>query len=140
MKKLIGLTLLAFFLAISSGVGAQQDTNAGQKVKTGAKKTGAAVEKGAEKTGKAAKKGGKAVGKGAKKGGKTVGQGAAKVGQNTAEVASKGKSKITDKEIRSKQGPNGETIYQDERGYYWVDEKGRKHYMRYGSLKDRPQG
>lgn len=131
--------MLAFFLAISSGINAQQDTTVGQKVKTGAKKTGAAVEKGAEKTGKAVKKGGKAVGKGAKKGGKAVGQGAKKVGQNTAEVASKGKSKITDKEIKSKQGPNGETIYQDARGYYWVDEKGRKHYMRYGSLKNRTQ-
>lgn len=137
MKKLIGITLLAFGLAVSSGLSAQEDTTVGQKVKTGAKKTGNAIEKGAEKTGHAVKKGGKAVGKGAKKGAKAVGQGAAKVGQNTAEVASKGKSKITDKEIRSKQGPNGETIYQDDRGYYWVDERGRKTYMRYGSLKDR---
>lgn len=137
MKKLIGIAFLGLFLAASSVAGAQQEEDS--KVKTGVKKTGNAVEKGAEKTGKAVKKGGKAVGKTAKKGAKTIGQGAAKVGQNTAEVASKGKSKITDKEIKSKQGPNGETIYQDERGFYWVDERGRKHYMRYGSLKDRPQ-
>lgn len=139
MKKLLGIAFLSLFLAASSVAGAQEDTTVGQKVKTGAKKTGAAVEKGAEKTGHAVKKGGKAVGKGVKKGAKTVGQGAAKVGQNTAEVASKGKSKIADKEIKSKQGPNGETIYQDERGYFWKDERGRKQYMRYGSLKDRTQ-
>jgi hypothetical protein len=123
MKKLLGIAFLSLFLAASSVASAQEQDS---KVKTGAKKTGQAV-----------KKGGKAVGKTAKKGAKTVGQGAAKVGQNTAEVASKGKSKITDKEIKSKQGPNGETIYQDDRGYYWVDERGRKTYMRYGSLKDR---
>ena len=136
MKKLLGIAFLGLFLAASLVASAQEEDS---KVKTGVKKTGNAVEKGAEKTGHAVKKGGKAVGKTAKKGAKTVGQGAAKVGQNTAEVASKGKSKIADKEIKSKQGPNGETIYQDERGYFWKDESGRKQYMRYGSLKDRPQ-
>lgn len=136
MKKLIGITLLAFGLTVSAGASAQ-DTTVGQHVKTGAKKTGNAVEKGAKKTGHVVKKGAQKTGHAVKKGGKAVGQGAAKVGQNTAEVASKGKAKITDKEIKSKQGPNGETIYQDERGYYWVDEKGHKHYQTYGSLRSR---
>jgi hypothetical protein len=115
MKKVVSIFILALFLAWSPTIYAQKDTTVGQHIKTGAKKTGHAV-----------KKGGKAVGKGAKK-----------VGKKTAEVGSKTKAKVTDKEIKSKQGPNGETIYQDERGYYWIDKEGHKHYMRYGSLRDR---
>ena len=126
MKKLISISILALFLAWAPGALAQQDTTVGQHVKTGAHKAGHAVKKGAHATGHAVKKGGKAVGHAGKE-----------VGQNTAEVASKGKAKITDKEIKSNQGPNGETIYQDEHGYYWVDEKGHKHYQTYGQLRSR---
>lgn len=137
MKKVVSIFILALFMAWAPSVYAQQDTTVGQHMKTGAKKTGHAVEKGAKTTGHVAKKGAQKTGHAAKKGGQAVGHGAKKVGQNTAEVASKGKAEITDKEIKTKQGPNGESIYQDKRGYYWIDGAGHKHYQTYGQLKSR---
>lgn len=108
MKKFIGIAFLALFLGASSVASAQEEKTTGEKVKTGAKKTG-----------------------------KTIGKGAKKVGKKSAEVGSKTKAKVTDKEIEHKMGPNGESIYQDKNGYYWVDKRGRKHYLPYGQLKDR---
>ena len=124
MKKLLSILTLALFLGFASTAGAQEVK---QKVEKGAKKTGNAVEKGAKKTGHVAKEGGKAVGKGAKK-----------VGKKSAEVGVKSKAKVTDKQDKTKQGPNGETIYVDGNGgYYWIDKGGNKHYLPYGQLKDR---
>lgn len=70
------------------------------------------------------------------KAGHEVKKGAKKVGNKTAELASKGKSKIADKTVKDKTGPNGETIYLDDHSrYYWVDKKGHKQYIAEGSLK-----
>ena len=67
---------------------------------------------------------------------KEVKKGAKKVGNKTAEVASKGKAKVTDERHKDKVGPNGETIYIDNHArYYWVDKKGRRHYMTDSQLK-----
>jgi hypothetical protein len=71
---------------------------------------------------------------------KEVKKGAKKTGQKTAEVASKGKAKVTDQVHKDKIGPNGETIYIDNHSrYYWVDKKGRRHYMTAAQLKDKPK-
>lgn|SRR5688572_15031700 len=61
---------------------------------------------------------------------------AKKTANKTAEVASKGKAKVTDQEHKTKVGPNGETVYIDNHAkYYWVDKKGRRHYMTEAQLK-----
>ena len=62
------------------------------------------------------------------------------VGNKTAEIASKGKSRVTDKVYKDKMGPNGETIYIDDHSrYYWVDKKGHRHYISEASLKTKVQ-
>jgi hypothetical protein len=62
------------------------------------------------------------------------------VGNKTAEVASKGKSRVTDKVYKDKTGPNGQTIYIDDHSrYYWVDKKGHRHYVTEASLKAKGQ-
>ncbi|TMI82770.1 MAG: hypothetical protein E6H10_09020 [Bacteroidetes bacterium] len=62
------------------------------------------------------------------------------VGNKTAEVASKGKSRVTDKVYKDKMGPNGQTIYIDDHSrYYWVDKKGHRHYESEASLKTKVQ-
>lgn len=69
---------------------------------------------------------------------KKVKKGAKKVGRKTAEVASKGKAKITDQEHKDKVGPGGETIYIDNHArYYWVDKKGKRHYVNEAELKNK---
>jgi hypothetical protein len=75
-----------------------------------------------------------------KKTGKAIKKGAKKVGNKTAEVASKGKAAVTDEKHKDKVGPGGETIYIDNHSkYYWVDDKGRRHYVTKAELKDKPQ-
>lgn len=67
-----------------------------------------------------------------------VKKGAKKAGNKTAEVASKGKAKVTDQVHKDKEGPNGETIYIDNHSkYYWVDKKGKRHYVTESELKAR---
>ena len=67
-----------------------------------------------------------------------VKKGAKKTGHKTAEVASKGKAKVTDEVHKDKVGPNGETIYIDNHAnYYWVDKKGRRHYIAAAALKNK---
>jgi hypothetical protein len=69
-----------------------------------------------------------------------VKKGAKTVGNKTAEVASKGKSRVTDKVYKGKMGPNGETIYiNDHSQYYWIDKKGHRHYISEASLKTKVQ-
>ncbi len=64
--------------------------------------------------------------------GHDIKKGAKKVGNKTAELASKGASKVVDKTVKGKKGPNGQTIYiDDENRYYWVDKKGHKQYVTY---------
>jgi hypothetical protein len=63
---------------------------------------------------------------------------AKKVGNKTAELASKGKSKVTDKTYADKVGPGGETIYIDKHSkYYYVDAKGHHQYVKKAELKDK---
>lgn len=67
--------------------------------------------------------------------GQDIKKGAKKAGNKTAEVASKGKAKVTDERYKDKYGPNGETIYIDNHSrYYWVDKKGKRHYVTEASL------
>lgn len=70
-----------------------------------------------------------------KKAGHEVKNGAKKVGHKTAELASKGKSKIADKTVKDKVGPNGETIYLDDSRYFWIDKKGHRQYIAQSKLK-----
>jgi hypothetical protein len=71
-----------------------------------------------------------------KKAGKKVEKGAKKAGHKTAEVASKGKAKVVNTVAEDKIGPNGETIYIDDNSlYYWIDKKGKKHYIQSDQLK-----
>ena len=71
-----------------------------------------------------------------KKTGHAVKTGAKAVGNKTAEVASKGKSRVTDKRYEDKVGPNGETIYIDDHSrYYWIDKKGHRHFITEGHLR-----
>ena len=68
--------------------------------------------------------------------GQDIKKGAKKAGNKTAEVASKGKAKVTDERYKDKYGPNGETIYIDNHSkYYWVDKKGKRHYVTEESLR-----
>ena len=72
--------------------------------------------------------------------GQDVKKGAKKAGNKTAEVASKGKAKVTDERYKDKYGPNGETIYIDNHSkYYWVDKKGKRHYLPEESLTTKPE-
>jgi hypothetical protein len=60
------------------------------------------------------------------------------VGHKTAEVASKGKSRATDKVYRDKVGPNGQTIYIDAHArYYWVDKRGHRNYVTEADLVEK---
>ena len=62
--------------------------------------------------------------------------GAKKTGHKTAEVASKGHARVTDKRLNNRTGPNNETIYVDSNSrYYWIDKKGKRHYIAYSALK-----
>lgn len=73
-----------------------------------------------------------------KKAGQKVEKGAKKAGHKTAEVASKGKSKVANTVYEDKVGPNGETIYIDDSSrYYWIDKKGKKHFIQSDQLKDK---
>ena len=74
----------------------------------------------------------------AKEVGQDIKKGAKKAGHKTAEVASKGKSKVTDQTYKDKVGPDNQTIYLDRHNrYYWVDDKGHRHYVTKDQLKDK---
>ncbi|MFT3826339.1 MAG: hypothetical protein QM731_20620 [Chitinophagaceae bacterium] len=63
---------------------------------------------------------------------------AQKVGNKTAEIASKAHSGVVDKIYRDKTGPDGQTIYINKHDkYYWIDEKGKRHYVKATALKDK---
>ncbi len=72
--------------------------------------------------------------------GKDIKEGAQKAGNKTAEIASKGKARATDTEHKDKVGPNGENIFIDNHArYYWIDNKGKRHYVTEAQLKDKPK-
>ena len=69
-----------------------------------------------------------------------VKKGAKKAGNKTAELASKGKSRVTDKVYKGKLGPTGQTIYIDDHSrYYWIDKKGHRNYVTEAELKDKTE-
>ncbi|MEO7766338.1 MAG: hypothetical protein ABIS01_02890 [Ferruginibacter sp.] len=109
-KRLTGFTLLGAIVLITAvNVNAQDTTTFKQDVKKAAKETGHAVSKGA----------------------KTV-------GNKTAEIAAKSKAVIVDKIYSGKQGPDGQRIYINNKAkYYWIDKKGRRHYVMESQLKDK---
>jgi gas vesicle protein len=107
MKKVIGITALALALGFSYSANAQAVKNATKDVKEAAKEAGHDVKKGAKKA-----------------------------GNKTAELASKGAHHITDQVYKDKVGPNGQTIYIDNKSqYYWIDDKGHKQYVTEAELK-----
>jgi hypothetical protein len=107
MKKVF-LMFFSLFLTLSM-LSAQEDQSTGDKIKEGAKKTGSAVKKGAKA-----------------------------VGNKTAELASKGSSKVVDRTYDGKTAPNGKTVYiTEDSKYYWVDKKGRRHYVSEDQLMDK---
>ena len=73
-----------------------------------------------------------------KKTGKAVKKGAKKVGNKTAEIGSKGYAKVVDRTYDGKVAANGRTVYitEDSR-YYWVDQKGKRHFVQESQLKDK---
>ena len=110
MKKVIGISLFLFGLTT---VGMAQDKDHTKEIRQDVSHT-------------------------AKAGAKDVKKGAKAVGHKTAEVVSKGKSKVVDKTLKDKVGPNGETIYIDDHNkYYWIDKKGHKNYIKEEELKDK---
>lgn len=114
MKKIIGISLMSLFLGFASVSQAQS------KVKETTKEVGKDVKEGTKKGAKAVKKGGK------------------KAGHKTASVASKGKNRIVHEVYNDKVGPEGQTIYINGKGkYFWIDEKGRKHYVTAAQLRDK---
>jgi hypothetical protein len=117
MKKLfVGLFLLMFSAANAQDTA----TTVGQEIKEDAKAAGHGIKKGVKATGRA------------------VGRGAKAAGRKTAEIASKGHSEIADKTFDGKVGPNGETVYINNKSkYYWVDKKGHRHYVEETELKDK---
>ena len=117
MKKLLIISLFAFGLGFYSAANAQENDNSVKKE---------------------VKKGSKDVKEGVKEAGHDVAKGAKKVGNKTAEVASKGKAKVADEVSNDKVGPNGETIYIDGNSrYYWIDKRGRRHYVNSNALRNK---
>ncbi|HEX8279589.1 MAG TPA: hypothetical protein VF540_12880 [Segetibacter sp.] len=108
MKKAF-FVIFSLFMSLTILVSAQEDKSTGEKIKQGAKKTGHAVKTGAKA-----------------------------VGNKTAELASKGSSKIVDRTYDGKTAPNGRTVYiTEDSKYYWVDKKGRRHYVKEDQLMDK---
>lgn len=61
---------------------------------------------------------------------------ARKVGNKTSEIAAKGAAKVVDKTYKDKVGPQGQTIYIDNKSrYYYVNTKGNKVYVSKSKLK-----
>jgi len=107
-SKTIGLAAVLLATALFNGMKAQQKDVV-------------------DKTGDAIKTGAKAVGKTAKK-----------VGNKTAEVAVKGTAEITDKKYENKVAPDGSQVYIDkEDNKYYVNDKGRKIYLKESEISDK---
>ncbi|QHS62006.1 hypothetical protein [Chitinophaga agri] len=65
---------------------------------------------------------------------------AKKIGNKTASVAVKGAMKITDKTYKGKEGPGGQTVYIDKKDRkYYVDEKGKKVYLKPSEIRDKKE-
>lgn len=67
-----------------------------------------------------------------------VSKAATKVGNKTSELATKGASAVVDKQYKGKCGPNGETIYINNKShYYYVNKKGHRVYLKESELMDK---
>jgi hypothetical protein len=111
MTRKLFIYLIAFSTGVFSAYNlpAQDTTSLGKEIKKDAKKTGQAIKTEAKK-----------------------------VGSKTAELASKGSSSVVDKVYDGKQGPDGQTVYiNDKSEYYWVDKKGHRHFLTESELKDK---
>ena len=63
---------------------------------------------------------------------------AKKIGNKTASVAVKGAKKLTDKTYKGKEGPGGQTVYIDKYDKkYYVDDKGKKVYLKPSEIHDK---
>ena len=147
MKKMFVITAFAIFTGGLNASVAQETTtekakkevkqevnenkkffkDAGKTVKKGASKAGSAVNEEVNENKKFFKQTGKSLKKGSRK-----------AGAKSSELAAKGQSEIVDKVYEGKIGPNGERIYiTNESKYYWVDKKGKRHYINEAALKDK---
>ena len=67
-----------------------------------------------------------------------VGKTVNKVGNKTAKIASKTTSSVVDKKYSGKVGPNGETVYINNKSkYYYVNGKGKRIFVTEAELKDK---
>ncbi|MBS1663050.1 MAG: hypothetical protein JST68_18550 [Bacteroidetes bacterium] len=67
-----------------------------------------------------------------------VGQAINKAGNTTAKAAVSATSAIKDKKYKTKEGPDGQTIYIDKNShYYYVDGRGAKTYVKKSQLRDK---
>lgn len=67
-----------------------------------------------------------------------VSKAATKVGHKTSELAAKGASDVVDKQYKGKCGPNGETVYINNKShYYYVNKKGHRVYLKKSELMDK---
>ena len=115
MKRILVFTASALMFLFTGAVSAQNAPKTKPDTGTVAKD----LKKATKATGKAIGKGAKAVGKGAKK-----------VAKKSAEVGAKGAAKVTDKTLKNRKGPNGETIYVNRYDQkYYVDKNGRRIYL-----------
>jgi hypothetical protein len=70
--------------------------------------------------------------------GKKIGNTAKKVGHKTSNVAANTASHVVDKKYDGKYGPNGETIYiNDKSHYYYINKKGHRVYLKKSELMDK---
>jgi len=123
MKKLFNVALFAAGLFIAGQAHAQthRDTTLGHKISKSAKKVGHETSEAAKEVGHGTAKAAKAVGK------------------KTSEVAAKGAAAVTDRKYEGKMGPNGETIYINNKAqYYYVNKSGHRVYVTKIQLKNKP--
>ncbi len=111
MKRIIATAAFLAMIAIGAPAMAQDTTNVAKKAWKGTKKGANKAWKGTKKVGK-------------------------KVGNETAEAATKVKGKVTDEKSNEWVAPNGRDIYIDDGSkYYWIDEKGKRHFVSKDQLK-----
>ncbi|MEO6490098.1 MAG: hypothetical protein ABIO04_09185 [Ferruginibacter sp.] len=111
MKKRLLVFLFVGSAALFTSLNgySQDNSSAAEDVKDAAKKTGKAVEKGAVKT-----------------------------ADKTKQVAASTKAIVVDKVYEGKVGPGGHRVYINKNAkYYWIDKKGRKHFIAENQLKDK---
>lgn len=70
--------------------------------------------------------------------GQKVSKTAKKVGHKTSQIAATGAAAIVDKKYEGKCGPNGQTVYiNDKSQYYYISKKGHRIYLKKSQLMDK---